>query len=349
MSIKHHQSSQVGIIADDLTSAADGAGPFVARGLHTMVSRKVQPQLGKAPDVISIDCASRSMNATSAAHVVGEIVATLKNSKILYKTVNSTLRGNVKQEIYAAYRASGRKRLIIAPAFPEAGRTTQNGIQLLDGIPVSQTQYANDPIHPALTSNIAELIDTSIGSFLILDAQTQAELDQQIAAIANPENILWVGSPGMAQSLAKIIAPKTKPINSTQLANKILVVVGSANAISQKQASLLGDVDHVHCLMSPSERQNNPKQILNKLCQQAIDKIQNEGFDALIATGGDTMEALLDELNIQQFQLVDELEAGFSMGIAEMTSGRPLAIAMKAGGFGTPETLLAATQKLLGH
>lgn len=253
MNIKHHQFPQVGIIADDLTSAADGAGPFVARGLRAMVSRKVQPQ------------------------------------------------------------------------------------------------YANDPMHPALTSNIANLIASSIDNFLILDAETQAQLDQQIAAIANPEHILWVGSPRMVQSLAKITAPTTRPINLTHLASKILVVVGSTNAISQKQARLLRGVDHVHCLMSPSARQNNPQNILDKLCRQAIDKIQNEGFDKLIATGGDTMEVLLDELGIEQFQLLDELEAGFSIGIAEITNDRSLVIAMKAGGFGTPKTLLAATQKLLGH
>ncbi|RWK81788.1 MAG: four-carbon acid sugar kinase family protein, partial [Mesorhizobium sp.] len=36
----------IGILADDLTSAADGAGPFVERGLRAVVGRGRLPKEG---------------------------------------------------------------------------------------------------------------------------------------------------------------------------------------------------------------------------------------------------------------------------------------------------------------
>ncbi|TIN05363.1 MAG: four-carbon acid sugar kinase family protein, partial [Mesorhizobium sp.] len=106
-------------------------------------------------------------------------------------------------------------RLVIAPAFPEAGRLTVGGIQTVNGIPVSQSVYGRDPVHPAGTSHIADLVDPSLGipiilaanssgdaatkaSILILDADSQDILNRQVASIPDPETVLWVGSPGLA-------------------------------------------------------------------------------------------------------------------------------------------------------
>jgi uncharacterized protein YgbK (DUF1537 family) len=56
---------RVGILADDLTSAADGAAPFVARGQRAMIGRRRMPP----PDsmVVAIDSGSRSLSARQAA------------------------------------------------------------------------------------------------------------------------------------------------------------------------------------------------------------------------------------------------------------------------------------------
>ena len=64
---------------------------------------------------------------------------------VLYKTVDSTLRGHIAEELEACFAASGRKALVFAPAFPQAGCTTVRGIQLVDGIPVSESAYGHDP------------------------------------------------------------------------------------------------------------------------------------------------------------------------------------------------------------
>lgn len=198
-------SYTIGILADDLTSAADGAAPFVQRGLRAVVGRRRLP-LSNAT-ILAADSGSRSLQASQAAERASKLAAQLASRDVLYKTVDSTLRGHVRAEIEAAFTASGRKMLVFAPAFPGAGRTTVSGVQLVDGIPVAETGYGRDPVHPARHSRLVELVPTSIGNVVILDAATQDQLDAKIAALPDPESILWVGSPGMALALAKRLAP----------------------------------------------------------------------------------------------------------------------------------------------
>jgi D-threonate/D-erythronate kinase len=110
----------IGILADDLTSAADGAGPFVDRGLRAVIGRGCLPKEGAT--IVAVDSGSRSVAATQAAERAAELAAQLASRDVLYKTVDSTLRGHVTAELEAAFKASGRKMLVFAPAFPAAGR-----------------------------------------------------------------------------------------------------------------------------------------------------------------------------------------------------------------------------------
>ena len=165
---------RVGILADDLTSAADGAGPFVGRGLSALVGRSYLPTA--TADIFAVDTGSRSAGTGAAIALTEKYSTSLKGAEVLYKTVDSTLRGQVRAEIGAAFKASGRKKLVFAPAFPDAGRVTRNGIQLVDGVPVDKSTYARDPVHPATTAMLADLVPADARSVLLLDAETQEPL-----------------------------------------------------------------------------------------------------------------------------------------------------------------------------
>ncbi|PYG27362.1 four-carbon acid sugar kinase family protein [Pelagimonas varians] len=117
---------KVAILADDLTSAADGAGPFVSHGLTAHIGRQHLPS-GEV-DVCAIDLASRSASATDASVRVENYARDTRSTPVMLKTVDSTLRGHVHEEIAAALRGSQRRRVVFAPAFPTAGRTTVDGI-----------------------------------------------------------------------------------------------------------------------------------------------------------------------------------------------------------------------------
>ncbi|MEP3145556.1 four-carbon acid sugar kinase family protein [Qipengyuania citrea] len=337
-----HYPPRVGILADDLTSAADGAGPFVGRGLSALVGRACLPTTNA--NVFAIDTRSRSLGVKAAVEVTQRFTASMKSAEILYKTVDSTLRGHVRAEIDAALKVSGRKKLVFAPAFPEAGRTTRNGIQLVDGVPVDQSRYARDPVHPATTSVLADFVPSDARSAFLLDAETQDDLDTQIAAISNPHDVLWVGSPGMAQALAARISSERPPVVPTT-SRKVLVVVGSANAVSHEQCDLVEKVLGISVLRAPTARTQDSPGTLHKLVQAAISALETGDFGAVIATGGDTMEAILDGLGIHCFTLSGEFEAGFPVGLSSH-GGRPLILGMKAGGFGTADTLANAAKHL---
>ena len=375
--MKQNTSLLVGIIADDLTSATDGAAAFLAKGHAPLIKRNADGQ--ENGTVASIDTNSRASAIGQATRATADAVSALSNARLLFKTIDSTLRGHIRVEVAAAFRASGRSRLVIAPAFPEAGRLTVGGIQTVGGIPVSQSVYGCDPVHPAGTSHIANLIDPSLGrpiilapnisgdtatnaSILILDADSQDVLNRQVASIPDPETVLWVGSPGLAIALASLVpaVPDGRPVTG-KAAGRVVIVAGSANPVTHAQCETLraqgvpvvtdladapGDARAI-CLRAPLQRQENASAVMANLAGQAAAAVVRHDYDAVIATGGETMAAILDRLGISRFILTRELEPGFPVGRAERADGTSLTIAMKAGGFGSPSALLDAARDLL--
>jgi uncharacterized protein YgbK (DUF1537 family) len=339
------RQATVGILADDLTSAADGAGPFVMRGMPTSIGRGRLPHMDRT--VLAVDSGARSLPAPEVGATVAALTARLASRDILYKTVDSTLRGHIRIELEACFKASGRERLVFAPAFPAAGRTTVGGIQFVDGVPVAETIYGRDPVHPARHSALADLVPASIRHVVMLDAARQEELDAKIAAQANPETILWVGSPGMASALARRLASATGPVVAIGGAwDEILVVIGTANPRSHRQAGVLRGIAGATVLRSPDEPHDDPAEVLSRIADAAAARIRNGAVGAVIATGGDTMEAIMQRLSIDEFEVLRELEPGFPLGRAVDQNGRPLLVAMKAGGFGDDGTLLRAVTQL---
>ena len=340
-------SRSIAVLADDLTSAADGASPFVARGAAAIVGRGRPPR--QAGTVLAVDCGSRSASRLEAAARVADLTARLAGCDVLYKTVDSTLRGHITAELEACFKASGRKTLVFAPAFPAAGRTTVRGIQLVDGVPVSESVYGRDPVHPARQSALARLVPTCVKNVVLLDAASQGELDSQIAALPAPESILWAGSPGMASALARrFVSAATSVALTRAMDGDVLVVVGSANPRSRRQAARIDQMSGVTLLRGPSEREDDPGLVLSRIAAEAAQAFLNGTFGALIATGGDTMGAILDRLDIREFEILQELDPGFPLGRVTLDQGRQLMLAMKAGGFGDDDTLRRAVAKLRG-
>lgn len=375
-------SLQIGIVADDLTSAADGAGPFLKRGFAPYLHRGPCPRTDET--VIAVDTGSRNLSETEAEAAAAQTVAALAGRSLLYKTMDSTLRGHIRAEIAAAFEVSGRDRLVIAPAFPAAGRQTIGGVQFVGGRLVSEAGYGRDPLHPARTSRILDLIDPALGPVtilsqrmsdeavlaalarsrvLIIDADRQEILDRRVALLIQSGSILWVGSPGLAQALAtQIVALPMRPFCPRPGARRVLIVVGSANAVSRQQCKVLAEngvpvgqhaaeLDanaEIVCLRAPQAGGGDPAAILAALADEAQAAMGAQRFDAILATGGDTMGALLQRISISSLALSGEFEPGFPFGCGTMAgAATPLFLAMKAGGFGRPETLLHAAQRLL--
>src|SRR5690606_25502766 len=88
-----------------------------------------------------------------------EAYASGSGKTILYKKIDSALRGPIAAELSGLLDALARAhRILVAPAFPAAGRTTVDGVQRLDGRPVHLTPMADDPLNPVRLSHIPTLL-----------------------------------------------------------------------------------------------------------------------------------------------------------------------------------------------
>jgi uncharacterized protein YgbK (DUF1537 family) len=146
------------IIADDLTGAMDSSGYLAGLGLSVVVYLYRHTRTTATVSVISTD--SRK-DAPSVAEEKIERMSQGLRGQIVFKKVDSTLRGNIGTELTALMETLGYEKAVLAPAFPEVGRTVVNGVLLVQGKPVAETDFARDPITPVSESNILSLLKST--------------------------------------------------------------------------------------------------------------------------------------------------------------------------------------------
>src|SRR5215208_212421 len=96
----------IGVIADDLTGAADTGVQFVRAGYRTAVFFRATDVLADDLDAVSLDTDSRAMPAGFAAKRVLDAAHIARGASVVYKKLDSTLRGNVAAELVAAVPSS---------------------------------------------------------------------------------------------------------------------------------------------------------------------------------------------------------------------------------------------------
>jgi uncharacterized protein YgbK (DUF1537 family) len=258
-------------IADDLTGAADAGVQLVRAGYRTAVFFRPSGLLAGALDAIAIDTDSRTRPAGFAARRVVEAARAVRHASVIYKKLDSTLRGNVAAELAAAFGAAGRERTIVAPAFPAAGRTTVGGTQLVHGVPVEETEMRNDPRTPVREAHVPTLLAdafASVGTLdvedladpervrrileksecVVADAEREADLVALVRAVPEPERVLWAGSAGLALALGSVYPGPRAGESGVQRApvRSVLVVVGSLSGVAREQVRrLVGEYGEV--------------------------------------------------------------------------------------------------------
>lgn len=146
--------AKLGVIADDLTGANDTGVQFSKQGLKTIVLSKADSlvELSKQADVIVLDTESRALSKQDAYERVKEAANRLVEAKIsiIYKKIDSTLKGNIGAEIDAVMDATGINPAIVVPAFPANKRVTVGGYQLVNQIPLGKTEASRDLLRQLL-------------------------------------------------------------------------------------------------------------------------------------------------------------------------------------------------------
>ncbi|MFC4990194.1 four-carbon acid sugar kinase family protein [Saliphagus infecundisoli] len=222
---------EVLLVADDLTGAVDAGHGFARRGHRTVVAvseRDIAPDADD-PAVLAVNTDSRYAEDDDAREAVARALGG-REARVVYKKVDSTLRGNVASEVEAAIEASDADLAVVAPAFPAAGRTTREGIHRVEGRRLSETGYADDANPPGSDRLPAlfeqarypvehvplETVAEGVGAIHeVLESSGEgpriatfdAADDGHLATIARAggelgERVLYVGSGGLAAHIA---------------------------------------------------------------------------------------------------------------------------------------------------
>lgn len=222
--------SHVTVIADDLTGACEIAGRGLAFGLKSVVSLdQYRPDPDIDLDVIDSD--SRLDPPTLAEEKVEGIAAKipLQVDSLLFKKTDSVLRGSVHAEIAAMMRATKKRSALLVPANPHLGRGIAEGIYTIKGRPLNETEFADDPHHPATDANVlhllqgerlpvrsarpSPLLSAARGELVVGDAMTDADLREWAAAVT--DDILPAGSAAFFHALLERWFPRTgEPIGT---------------------------------------------------------------------------------------------------------------------------------------
>jgi uncharacterized protein YgbK (DUF1537 family) len=146
------------VIADDLTGAAEIGGIARRYGLVTRLSCEPLREAGGGVTVIDTD--SRLLPPRDAAERVSRFVRGLTGPfDLIYKKTDSALRGSIRAELDVLAAHFNRQRVVLVPQNPSRGRTVlPDGRYHIDGVPLNDTAFANDPQHPARTANVIELL-----------------------------------------------------------------------------------------------------------------------------------------------------------------------------------------------
>ena len=166
------------ILADDLAGAHDVAIPFAKRNFAVAVlSDPDRLDRFDSADLVVLNTNTRSCSESEAAERIGAACEAVRarNGSIIYKKIDSTLRGHVGLEIDLVSELMDFGLAVCAPAFPELGRTTVGGYQLLRGMLVSGADMAGPDIPPQ-HAFIPDLLNTGSGrKSVLVDLKTVRE------------------------------------------------------------------------------------------------------------------------------------------------------------------------------
>ena len=148
----------IGVIADDLTGAAELGAVGLRHGLSAEIVRSGEPS-GRA-DLVCVDTDSRSCEPAAAAKRAAVAAKMLRaaGATWIYKKVDSVLRGQVTAEVEAVMKQLQLDRALLLPANPSLGRTIHDGQYFVQGKPIHKTEFARDPEYPRRWSQVVRLL-----------------------------------------------------------------------------------------------------------------------------------------------------------------------------------------------
>jgi uncharacterized protein YgbK (DUF1537 family) len=357
-----------GVVADDLTGAADVLAPLATQ-YRCVVALREEPSVGDW-QAYAINTDSRHL--LDERKVVQRVQSATRNlllssPKVLFKKIDSTLRGHLEKELYAMWQMVPERTPLICPAFPAMGRVVREGRLWVHGTEWYRSEFAS----PSDAETLSEAFGSPEG-VRFADAETEADLERLAEEILEePERWLLVGSAGLSRAVARRLFNSPPPFQILK-PQKWLIVVGSRHAMSRQQVQYFQKQTGVPLttLTSTSGEAEITSQVLSSWKQgaecvilqteatsplsspsSALGRITYRVFQedalctAIFATGGDTALEIGHAFGAKHLHLLGEVAPGIVSSEMVLEGDIRIPLLTKAGGFGDPETLLHCLQR----
>ena len=177
------------VIADDLTGAVELGGVALRHGLSAQVSLDLD--ISAITDVLIIATDTRSRTEKEAIAETQRLCALLSGIKpqLIYKKIDSALRGHTLAETKAQMSALGLTKALLVPANPATGRTIEGGRYLINGTPINQTSFKDDPEFPANGAHVSELLRSSQEEISVKKNTETLEAGISVAEVSDPPDL----------------------------------------------------------------------------------------------------------------------------------------------------------------
>lgn len=266
------------IIADDLTGANDTGVQFTKKGYNTKVSIFNKQSTIIIPDnldVFVVDTETRELKSKIAREKLRNILKKLNINKndMIYKKVDSTLRGNVGDEIEEIMNILKKDICVFSPSFPSYQRITVGGYLIVDQKHLGVSEYCcynstqvensfipfllktqtNFPIgqidlkdvvkgQKTILSKINKLYQKG-NKIIVIDSTSEQHLaDIFSSGLKFDGSVLFSGSAGLANNFPNIHNKNEDlKINIENSKSPVIVVAGSRNSIMEDQINYLKD------------------------------------------------------------------------------------------------------------
>lgn len=264
------------LLADDLTGACDSGIFFAARSMDCRVYlgpeslKRAWAAPADSPSLLALNTATRNLPREQASEKLGDICLWLAGKcspQLVYKKIDSAMRGNAAEEIDVIMKKLGLTAAFITPALPDLGRKVQNGVLLIDGTPVNETAFADDPLMPvreaflptllgagsdtvlldvsgleqgtaSLGNRIQELLKQGIRRF-IFDALDNGHLEMIARAGLELQPMpLFAGSAGLARAIA-LELPAGSGKSGARPGKRLFNICGSGHKTAHEQIARL--------------------------------------------------------------------------------------------------------------
>ena len=271
---------QLLIFADDFTGALDTGVQMAASGSTTRVLVGGAKELAETSldcSVLVLDVETRHLSAEDAYRVVYDLVTEAVARKIpyIFKKTDSALRGNVGAEMAAVLDATGKTLFPFVPAFPQIGRTTEEGIHLINSVEVADSVFGSDPFEPVRHSRVSDLIGeqtdkpvhecavpapdapmTDSSGILVFDSRTEEDL-RTIGAYLKQNDCtsILAGCAGFGAVLPEILPiEQSEPAGLPALDTQLTVICGTVNPITLTQLERSEDAGFCRMRLTPEQK-----------------------------------------------------------------------------------------------